>query len=72
LILDDRTKANVNELRDCFESAYEELKDSLKDVDTSKPLQMPDVTPLSARVVALLVYTAAIVVPVWLAMKLQK
>jgi len=71
LILDDRTKADVKQLRDCFESAYDELKDSLKDVDADKPLQMPDMTPASARVFAMLVYAAAIALPVCIAVKLR-
>lgn len=73
IILDDRTKANANanELRDCFESAYDELKDSLKDVDDTKPLEMPDMTPTSARVFAFVVYAVAVALPVWIAMKLQ-
>jgi NRPS condensation-like uncharacterized protein len=71
LILDDRAEANVQKLRDCFESAYDELKDSLKDVDAEKPLQRPDMTPQSARVFEILVYAAAIALPVWIAMKLQ-
>lgn len=71
MILDDRTGANVKELRDCFESAYDELKDSLKNVDAAKPLQMPDMTPVSARVFAFLVYVIVIVVPVLIAMKLR-
>lgn len=72
LILDDRTKANANQLRDCFESAYDELKDSLKDVDVAKPLEMPDMTPTSARVIVWLVSVALVTVPVWVAMKLQR
>jgi hypothetical protein len=71
MILDDRCPANVQELKDCFESAYDELKDSLKDVSAAEPLEMPDMTPMSARVFAFMVYAAVVAVPVMFAMKMQ-
>jgi diacylglycerol O-acyltransferase / wax synthase len=70
LILDNRTRANAKQLRDCFESAYDELKDALMDVDAAKPLEMPDMTPISARVFELLVYAAVVTVPICIAMML--
>ena len=68
-LLDKRTLGHVGKLRDCLEIAYDELREALRDIDADKPLHMPDMTPLSARMFEFFIYAAILIIPIWALMQ---
>lgn len=72
LTKDDRTTADIEELRELIEQCYEELEDALKDVDPEHPLEFDFVKPVSARILEFLVYSCVVVAPVFLATQYTK
>ena len=69
-VLDQKTGSDVVDLIKCCEDSYDELKAVLDNVLEDEPLKRPDMTPLSAKLLELLVVAAVIALPVFVASKM--